>query len=210
MVSGKGRVMNLDAVFGTFPQLETERLALRELRSGDAASLFAVLGDEEVTEFYDDEVFRDVSQASEQIETWATGFRARRCVRWGIAHRENGEIIGTCGYYGFHNWHKRAGIGYELGRSFWRQGIMTEALGAIIEFGFKRVGLNRIEAVVMLENEGSVKLLEGLGFRQEGVLREYENWGDKGCVDLMMFSLLRREYERESHLLPSGGATPRG
>jgi RimJ/RimL family protein N-acetyltransferase len=47
----------------------------------------------------------------------------------------------------------------------------------------------------MLENEGSVKLLEGLGFHREGVLREYENWGDKGCVDLMMFSLLRREYE---------------
>lgn len=187
--------MNLDVVFDAFPQLETERLALRDLHSSDAESLFAVLGDEEVAEFYDDEVFRDVSQASEQIEAWAAGFRARRCVRWGIAQRENGEIIGTCGYYGFHSWHKRAGIGYELARSFWRQGIMTEALDAIIEFGFKKIGLNRIEAVVMLENEGSVRLLEGLGFRQEGVLREYENWGDKGRVDLMMFSLLRREHK---------------
>ena len=74
---------------------------------------------------------------------------------------------------------------------------MTEALGAIIELGFKKIGLNRIEAVVMLENKGAVKLLEGLGFHQEGVLREYENWGDKGCVDLMMFSLLRCEYEGE-------------
>ncbi len=187
--------MNLDVVFDTFPQLETKRLVLRELHSGDAESLFAVLGDEEVTQFYDDEGFRDVSQAGKQIEAWAAGFRARRCVRWGIAQRENGEIIGTCGYYGFHGWHKRAGIGYELARPFWRQGIMTEALGAIIEFGFKRVGLNRIEAVVMPGNQVSVKLLEGLGFHQEGVLREYENWGDKGYVDLMMFSLLRREYE---------------
>jgi ribosomal-protein-alanine N-acetyltransferase len=172
--------MNWDVVFDTFPHLETERLALRELRSDDAESLFAVLGDEEVTEFYDDEVFRDVSEASEQIEAWAAGFRTRRGVRWGIAQRENGEIIGTCGYYGFHRRHKRAGIGYELARSFWQQRIMTEALGAIIEFGFKRIGLNRIEAVVMVENEGSVKLLEGLGFHQEGVLREYENWGGKG------------------------------
>ena len=169
--------MNLDIVFGTFPQLKTKRLALGELRSRDAASLFAVLGDKEVTEFYDDEVFGCVSQAREQIEAWAAGFRARRSVRWGIALRENREIIGTCGYYGFHNWHKRAGIGYELAQPFWRQGIMTEALGAIIEFGFKRVGLNRIEAVVMPENNGSAKLLEGLGFYQEGVLREYENWG---------------------------------
>jgi ribosomal-protein-alanine N-acetyltransferase len=188
--------MNLDGVFRTFPQLETERLALRELRLDDAESLFAVLGDEQVTRFYDDEVYTEVSQASEQIEAWAEGFRARRCIRWGIARREDGVIIGTCGYYGFHSWHRRGGIGYELARSFWRQGIMTEALGAIIEFGFGKIGLNRIQAVVMPENEGSVKLLGKLGFRQEGVLREYENWGNKGYVDVMMFSLLRREYER--------------
>lgn len=187
--------MNLDVMFAAFPHLETERLALRALHSGDAESLLAVLGDEEVAEFYDDEVFKDVSQAREQIEAWAAEFRARRCVRWGITQRENGELIGTCGYYRFHTWHKRAGMGYELGRSFWRQGIMTEALGAIIEFGFKSIGLNRIDAAVMLENEGSVKLLGKLWFHQEGVLREYENWGGKGCVDLLMFSLLRREYE---------------
>jgi len=46
----------------------------------------------------------------------------------------------------------------------------------------------------MPENERSFKLLEGLGFQHEGVLREYEKWGNKGCIDLMMFSLLRREY----------------
>ena len=187
--------MNLGVVFDTFPHLETERLLLRELRSGDAESLFAVLGDKEVAEFYDDEVFRDLSQAREQIEAWAAGFRDRRSVRWGISRVDQDELLGTCGYYGFHRLHKRAGIGYELARSFWRQGIMTEALNAILQFGFNRVGLNRIEAVVMPENEGSVKLLERLGFQPEGVLREYEHWGNKGCVDLMMFSYLRREYK---------------
>ena len=186
--------MDLDVVFLTFPQLGTERLLLRELRPDDAESLFAVLGDEQVTKFYDDEVLRDIAQAKEQIEAWAAGFRARRCIRWGIAPRKSGQIVGTCGYYGFHRWHKRAGIGYELARSFWKQGIMTEALGEIIQFGFEKIGLNRIEAVVMPDNEGSIRLLGGLGFQQEGVLREYENWGDKGCIDLTMFSLLRREY----------------
>jgi len=187
--------MNLDGVFCTFPQLETERLVLRELRLDDAESLFAVLGDEEVTEFYDDEVYREVSQAEGQIEAWAEGFEARRSIRWGIARREDDVMVGTCGYYGFHGWHRRGGIGYELARSFWRQGIMTEALSAIIEFGFGEIGLNRIQAVVMPANEGSVKLLEKLGFRQEGILREYENWGDKAYVDVVMLSLLRREYE---------------
>ena len=73
---------------------------------------------------------------------------------------------------------------------------MTEALGAILKFGFKKVGLNRIEAVVMLENEGSVRLLGGLGFQEEGVLRKYENWGPtKGLVDVRMFSLLNETCE---------------
>ena len=73
---------------------------------------------------------------------------------------------------------------------------MTEALDAVIGFGFREVGLNRIQAVVMPGNEGSDKLLEKLGFRREGVLREYENWREKGYVDVVMFSLLRYEYER--------------
>jgi ribosomal-protein-alanine N-acetyltransferase len=73
---------------------------------------------------------------------------------------------------------------------------MTEALDAIIGFGFREVGLHRIQAVVMPGNKGSEKLLEKLGFRREGVLRGYENWRKKGFVDLLMFSLLRCEYER--------------
>ncbi|OQY24324.1 MAG: hypothetical protein B6I35_01860 [Anaerolineaceae bacterium 4572_32.2] len=188
--------MNLDCVFQVFPHLETERLVLRRLHLSDAKSLFAILADEEVTRFYDDEAFTEISQAREQLESWASGFDVRRCVRWGITLREDGNVIGTCGYYGFHGWHTRASIGYELARSHWRQGIMTEALGAVIEFGFREVGLNRIQAVVMPENEGSDKLLEKLGFRREGVLREYENWGEKGYVDVSMFSLLRYEYKQ--------------
>ena len=71
--------------------------------------------------------------------------------------------------------------------------MMAEALTSIIGLGFKEVGLNRIQAVVMPQNERSNKLLEKLGFRREGILREYENWGDKGQVDVLMFSLLRSE-----------------
>jgi ribosomal-protein-alanine N-acetyltransferase len=183
-------------VFQAFPHLETERLILRRLHLTDAESLFAILADEEVTKFYDDEAFTEISQAREQIRAWADGFDERRCIRWGIARREDEIIIGTCGYYGFHEWHRRGSIGYELARSCWRQGIMTEALDAIIGYGFREVGLNRIQAVAMPGNKGSEKLLEKLGFRIEGVLREYENWGKKGYVDVLMFSLLRYDYER--------------
>jgi ribosomal-protein-alanine N-acetyltransferase len=176
--------------------LETERLVLRRLRPSDAESVFAILSDQELARFYDDEAFTEISQARDQIEAWDRGFDAWRSIRWGIVQRGAEEIIGTCGYYGFHRWHGRASIGYELARPYWRQGIMTEALAAIIGFGFRDIGLNRIQAVLMPGNVASERLLEKLGFQREGVLRQYENWGEKGHVDLLMFALLRQEYER--------------
>ena len=161
----------------------------------DSEAIFRILADDEVTRYYDDASFTDISQASGQIEAWENGFVNKRIIRWGIAQKEDYAIIGSCGYYGFHTWHMRASIGYELARPFWRKGIMTEALSAIIDLGFKQMGLNRIQAVVMPENNASIKLLEKLGFRNEGLLKEYENWSDKGFTDLCMLSLLRKTWD---------------
>lgn len=73
---------------------------------------------------------------------------------------------------------------------------MTEALDAILDLGFNKMELNRIEAVVMPENSASIKLLEKLGFHNEGLLKEYENWGSKGFTDLCMLSLLRKSWKK--------------
>jgi ribosomal-protein-alanine N-acetyltransferase len=72
--------LNLDCVFQAFPHLETERLVLRRLHLTDAESLFAILANEEVTRFYDDVAFTEISQAREQIKAWASGFDGRRCI----------------------------------------------------------------------------------------------------------------------------------
>lgn len=178
----------------TFPQLETNKLLLRRIISGDANAFFKILSDPEVTEFYDEDAFVDISQASDQIAAWENGFKNKRCVRWGIIRKVKDDLMGSCGYYGFHSWNKRASIGYELARPYWHQGIMTEALSAIIDFGFSRLELNRIDAVVMPENTVSINMLERLGFRNEGLLREYERWGSKGFVDLCMFAILRKDW----------------
>lgn len=186
--------MAINRAFQTFPQLETTNLFLRRMSPSDASALFKILSDDEVTEFYDDDAFVDVSQASDQIEVWENGFNTQSCIRWGITRKDEGYLIGSCGYYGFHTWYKRASIGYELARTCWRQGIMTEALGAIIEFGFGKMELNRIEAVVMPENTASIIMLEKIGFNKEGLLEEYEKWGSKGFVNLYMFAMLRKSW----------------
>ena len=73
---------------------------------------------------------------------------------------------------------------------------MTEALEAIIDLGFREMNLNRIDAVVMPGNSASIKLLEKLGFWNEGLLKEYENWGRKGFADLCMLALLRKSRDK--------------
>lgn len=186
--------MTLQRELQTFPQLETNSLLLLRIISGDANALFNILSDPEVTEFYDEDAFTDKSQASDQIAAWENGFADKRCIRWGIIRKDKDDLMGSCGYYGFHSWNKRASIGYELARTSWRQGIMTEAFGAIIDFGFRRLELNRIDALVMPGNTASINLLEKLGFRNEGLLKEYERWGSKGFVDLCMFAILRKDW----------------
>jgi ribosomal-protein-alanine N-acetyltransferase len=180
--------------FHTFPHLETARLHLRRILASDANALFRVLADKSVTRFYDDDAFNDISQALDQIEAWESGYRRHSCIRWGITLMGTGDVIGSCGFYGIHTRHRRAGIGFELARDFWRQGIMTEALTTIIAYGFHKLELNRIEAVAMPGNAASIALLRNLGFRNEGLLEEYERWGSKGLVDLYMFALLRKAW----------------
>jgi [ribosomal protein S5]-alanine N-acetyltransferase len=192
--------MSLDSVFQSFPQLETSHLILRRMQGTDSGAVFRILADEAVTRYYDDETFTEIAQASDQIKAWENGFINKRCIRWGIARKGEQEIIGSCGYYGFHAWHMRASIGYELARACWRQGIMTEALEAIIDLGFREMSLNRIDAVVIPENSASIKLLEKLGFQNEGLLKEYENWGSKGFADLCMLALLRKSWDKSPRI----------
>jgi len=112
--------------------------------------------------------------------------------RWGIVRRADNRLIGTCGY---HKWEKayfRAEIGYDLSPDCWGQGYMSEALRAVIRHGFERMELNRIDALVYIHNARSIQLLQRLGFKQEGLLRDYFCL-DGIFFDHFLFALLRRE-----------------
>jgi len=191
------KVQNLSAAFNNFPQLITENLILRETKLADAPAIFQIFADDEVTKYHDLETATNLEQVQFLIERRAERFKNQQGIRWGIARKEDNVIIGSCGY-GIKN-SFQASIGYELAREYWRKGFMTEALKAIIQWGFYQLDLNRIEAFVMLENIASIKLLENLDFVEEGFLREYGFW--KGQFhDLKIFSLLKRDYRNKSSL----------
>jgi ribosomal-protein-alanine N-acetyltransferase len=160
----------------------------------DADAVFQIFADDEVTQFYDLETLTHVEQAIQLIARQTERFAQKAGIRWGIAQKDNNIIIGTCGYM-FHRPGFRAELGYDLARPYWRQGIMSEALKAIIHFGFEKLELNRFQALIIPGNTASVKLLQNLGFQEEGVLREYAHFKGK-FHDLKCFSLLKSEGSR--------------
>lgn len=181
------------AVFTHFPQLETPRLRLRRIQPLDATALFDILSDDEVARNFGIDTFTEMEQARQRIRQIDANFRHQRSLRWGIARRDNDLLIGSCGYVSWRPNFHQAAIGYELHRGYWRQGMMSEVLTAVINFGLAHMQLHRVEALVLPGNAPSRGLLTKLGFQQEGLLREYGYW--RGAFhDLYIYALLKQDW----------------
>lgn len=181
-----------------FPELITDRLILCQMAIEDAPALFHIWSDSEVTKYLNIKTFTDIGQAREMIELLSRLATEQKAIRWTIFLKETNQPIGSCGY---NTWIKEEGfrgeIGYDLDRKYWGQGIMSEALHALIRFGFNTMGFNRIEALVEPENIPSSKLLKKIGFCEEGLLRDYQ-FNKEKFSDLTIYSLLKREYIRKT------------
>lgn len=183
----------------TFPELKTERLVLRRITADDAPDIFAIFSNPEVTRYYDLDTFTRPSQAKDLIHRHEVQFERDAGIRWGIELKGARQLIGTGGV-GWQRWNFSAILGYELAREYWNRGIMTEAIRAMADYIFNRAGMNRIQATTEVENVASMRVLEKVGFREEGLLREWGFW--KGAFhDVRCFSLLRKD------AISSGGPT---
>jgi ribosomal-protein-alanine N-acetyltransferase len=185
---------NKDNTPANFPILQTERLILRQLTMEDIDFIFQHFRDPRVTQYLMDEPpLEDYAQAKEIIEFYLEP-EGKTYNRWGIVQKADNLLIGTCGYHKWSTAYCRAEIGYDLSPACWGQGYMTEALRAVIGNGFERMGLNRVDALVYTKNDASIHLLKKLGFKQEGLLRDYFCL-DGNFYDHYLFALLQREWE---------------
>lgn len=175
-----------------FPILETDRLYLREITNDDVSDIFEHLSNELVTRYLGKESLINIDEAYEVIDKIKTNYSENRGIRWGIIHKENEKLIGTIGYDIIQIKNKRADIGYDINSNYWRQKIATEALKEVINFGFNKLDLNRIGAVVFPNNEASLNLLKKVGFKEEGLLREYIIQNNI-ARDTLVLSLLKKE-----------------
>lgn len=163
-----------------FPEILTDRLCLRELRESDQANLFYIFSDPDVTKFYNIKAFHSLEDSLALIERRRQRFYKGHGIHWGITLREDEErLIGCCGFNAWKPRQQTGEIGYELKRPFWNQGIMTEALQAMLVFGFRYKKLAAVEAWVMPENIASGRVLTKLGFISKGVQEGKGYWNGR-------------------------------
>ena len=187
-----------------FPILHTPRLRLRPIGQRDANTLHAILADEETMRYYGSPPHRTLAETDALIATIAARVARRELLRWGLTRRDDDRLFGSCSLHAFDLGRHRAETGYALHRDAWGQGLMAEALTAILGYAFGPLGLHRVEAIIDDANGRSKGLLLKLGFVYEGVLRERYPVGDR-FEDEHYYGLLAREWHARRAAFPPRG-----
>jgi len=174
------------------PTLDAGRVRLRWLSDADIPALFVIFGDPEVTRYWGFPVLPDLAAAATLLGDIHRSFRAGTLFQWGVEAMD-GQLVGTCTLAHLDRANRRAELGFALGRAFWGRGYMAAALPAVLEFAFGRLGLHRVFADTDPQNARSIRALERVGFRKEGVLREhYLVEGE--AQDAVVYGMLRSEW----------------
>ncbi|MEO8524069.1 MAG: GNAT family protein [Caldimonas sp.] len=173
--------------------IDAKRLLVRRVAETDLPALLEVNASEEVTALLPYARWTSMADGEAWLKRMegiqATGL----AVQFVVVSKSTGVAIGTCLLFRFEEGSARAELGYALGRTYWGQGLMQEALEALVGSAFHSMGLRRLEAEVDTRNRPSARLLERLGFRKEGLMRG--RWVTKGEVkDMEMYGLLRSEW----------------
>lgn len=179
------------------PILTTERLTLRPLAAGDETALFAIFSDPEVVRYWSRSAWTDMAQADEMLAAALRDYADGSGLRYGIVLTATGELIGVASAFAFNRDNRRCELGYVLGSRHWGRGYVSEALVPVLEHAFGALGMNRIEADIDPQNLASGRVLEKLGFRQEGFMPE--RWivhGEK--ADTAFYGLLRRYWDERA------------
>ena len=178
--------------FSSMPNLRTERLLLRKLNMHDAQDVYDYSSDPLVAKHVLWDAHRNVAESKSYIRYMMRKYRLGEPSSWGMEYLEENRIIGTIGFMWIQEENASAEVGYSLGRAYWNQGLMTEALRAVIKFGFEEMNLNRIEAQHETTNPASGRVMRKVGMRHEGTLRS--RLYNKGrYVDVELYAILRKD-----------------
>ena len=173
--------------------LETDRLILRRFRLDDAMDMYQNwASDPEVTRFLTWPTYETPETADMILKVWNDHYQKPDFYQWAIEMKEIGQPIGSISVVHLNDQVTSAEIGYCIGRTWWHQGIMSEALARVIRFLFDEVGMNRVEAKHDVNNPNSGKVMQKCGMTFEGVHRQADR-NNQGLCDVACYAILKNE-----------------
>lgn len=152
---------------------QTTRLVLREIVDDDLPALFENFSDTELTKFYDLTPVETLEQVECLVARWHRIARDGTGLRWAIASKDSGHLIGTCGFHCVDTAEGLAQIGYEVNRHYWGRGIMSEVLPVMLQHAFDNLSLSRVAALIETGNMASISLVRKFGFQCKDLLRDH-------------------------------------
>lgn len=174
-------------------KLETDRLLLLPLTEGDFLNIHEMNAFNQVAQYNTIGIPKDISVTTALLEEV---LRNESALAWCIRTKESNAFVGEIGINLSSERYRKGEIHYNLHPDFWGNGFATEAVKAIINYGFSSLRLHRIEAGVATANTRSISLLERVGMTREGVCRKIlplvSGWSDN-----YMYAILEedsREY----------------
>ena len=179
--------------YEVFSPIQTPRLLIRKLSIADAEDIYAVSSNPNVSRYVLWDTHRSIMDSRAMIRAHLRSYRNEEPASLAIELKENGRVIGTIGFLWIDREHNSAEIGYSLGEPYWNNGYMTEALRAMLAFGFDKLYLNRIEACFDVSNTASGRVMAKVGMQKEGLHRK-KLYNKGRYIDIEMWSILMEDY----------------
>lgn len=178
--------------------IRTGRLVLRRFTLDDAEAMYKNwASDSEVTRFLTWPTHASPDVTRTVLESWVENYAKPDYYQWAIVPADGDEPVGGIAVVAIDERIGKCEIGYCLGRGYWRRGIMTEALNAVIDFMFEEAGANRVEARHDVNNPNSGAVMRKCGMKYEGTLRQADI-NNQGICDVAYYGILRCEWQAQN------------
>ncbi|MGD6855389.1 GNAT family N-acetyltransferase [Bacillus infantis] len=173
----------------------TERLNLRRLKRSDSQAIFdRWLSDERVAENRVSAAHRTVPETNARVADIAARYERKDFCWWGIELKATGELVGEIDLYDWDLTTGNCSVSYSLGYDWWNKGYATEALKAVMEFGFMEMDLHKIAAAHNTDNPASGKVMTKAGMKQEGIVRHMIRNAKGLYKDCVLYGILKEDF----------------
>lgn len=175
-----------------FPTLALPRMLLREIGPADLEDMYRLYIDPRVVQYLHRHPFRSRDEARELLDVIAADHARRSAIHWGLERPERPGLVGRCMLYASAHPGLGVEVGFALAHACWRQGLMTETVRAVLDFGFDALHLQHVHARAHAGNRGALGLLTRLGFTP--LASSHEAIRARRWASIEMLGLSRRRW----------------